>query len=213
MAIIGHDLSCPTFVTFYTNGPMSLPRYKLLLLIFAVTAIFPCSAAALDCADFWSWVERGCDRVVDTYKRGDDTLLVSGYSYHIPATWTPERRAQLNTNAWGGGYGRMVEDANGDTRIVFFLGFEDSHKHAELQVGYGQATYWGSRDSLQPGLGWTFMIAQRPDIAGGYPFPVLLPLAFLRYRNVNVVATYIPTLNGGINHGSTLYVFGQIGLH
>jgi lipid IVA palmitoyltransferase len=192
---------------------MTALRYRLMLLVVAAVANFPRDAAALDCADFWTWLERGCDRVVDTYEHGDDQLLVSGYSYHIPATWTPERRAMLNSNAWGAGYGRMVEDPNGDTHTVFFLGFEDSHRHAELQIGYAYATYWGSRDSLQAGLGWTAMIAQRPDIAGGYPFPVLLPLAFLRYHKANFVATYIPKLNGGVNHGSTLYMFGQIGLN
>ena len=123
---------------------------KRVTLLMAVMALVPRQAEALECADFWSRIEKGCDRLVDTAERGDDQLFVSGYAYHIPATWTPERRAELNSNAWGGGYGRTTEDANGDTHTVFFLGFEDSHKHAELQVGYAWATYWGDRDSLQP---------------------------------------------------------------
>jgi lipid IVA palmitoyltransferase len=192
---------------------MLFRQLKLVTFLLLAVASAPRDAAALGRAEFWTWLEKGCDRLVDTYERGDDQLFVSGYAYHIPSTWTPERRAELNSNAWGGGYGRMMEDANGDTHTVFFLGFEDSHKHAELQVGYAWATYWGDRDSLQPGLGWTAMIVQRPDIAGGVPFPAALPLAFLRYKKANLVATYIPTLNGGVNHGSTLYVFGQIGPH
>jgi len=125
-------------------------RHLKFTLLLAAALWVPRDAAALDCDDLSSWVAKGCDRVVDTYKNGDDQLFVSGYAYHIPATWTPERRAELNSNAWGGGYGRMTEDPNGDTHTVYFLGFEDSHKHAELQVGYAWATYWGDRDSLQP---------------------------------------------------------------
>ena len=53
---------------------------------------------------------------------------------------------------------------------------------------------------------------ERQDIFGGVPFPAILPLVSLRYDRVTVFSTYIPTLNGGINHGSILYVFGRIAI-
>src|SRR5439155_8227791 len=56
----------------------------------------PGRAQAVECADFWTWVESGCRHVVDTYHHGDDALLVSGYEWHIPYAWTPERRAAEN---------------------------------------------------------------------------------------------------------------------
>jgi hypothetical protein len=34
----------------------------------------------------------------------------------------------------------------------------------------------------------------------------------VRYQKVTVMSTFIPTLNGGINHGSVLYVFGKIAI-
>ncbi len=182
---------------------------KRLICAAAVSLVLPGRAHALECADFWSWVDKGCRRVVDTYERGGDELLLSGYSYHIPATYTPERRAELNTDAWGGGWGRTVEDADGDTHTVGAFAFLDSHKHVQSNLGYIYSTYWGPREGLQPGLGFFAGIVQRPDIAGGVPFPAALPLASLRYGQATLVATYIPTLNGGINHGSTLYVFGR----
>jgi palmitoyl transferase len=64
----------------------------------------------------------------------------------------------------------------------------------------------------QPGLGYTLMIIQRPDIANGIPFPAILPLFSLRWQKATLVTTFIPTLNGGINNGSVLYVFGRIAL-
>ena len=182
---------------------------------FAVTlaAGFAQSAWAIECSDFWEWVQPGCRRVVDTYQKGGNELLVSGYSYHVPATWTAERRAELNAEAWGGGWGKTVEEENGNQHTVFFLGFLDSHKNAQLQVGYAWNTYSGSRDGPQIGLGWTGMIVQRPDIADGIPFPVVLPLLSFKYQKAQMVMTYIPTVGGGVNHGSTLYVFGRIGLY
>jgi hypothetical protein len=56
------------------------------------------------------------------------------------------------------------------------------------------------------------MIIQRPDIASGWPVPVLLPLFTVRLQKVEVLTTYIPNFGGGINHGSVLYVFGKVGL-
>lgn len=137
-------------------------------------------------------------------------MLVSGYSWHVPYTWTPERRAELNANAWGGGPIRTKEDPDGDTRSIFLLVFKDSHSHAQWNLGYEHSTYWGPRSGLQAGLGFTAAIVQRPDIANGIPFPAVLPIASLRYDKATLFATYIPTLNGGINHGSTLYVFGKV---
>ena len=170
------------------------------------------SAFAVECADFWPSVEKSCRHVVDTYEQGGNALLVSGYEWHIPATWTPEARAQENENAWGGGLARSREQPNGDTENVFLLVFADSHRQAQYNLGYTWTTYWGGREGLQPGLGYTAAVIKRPDIANGWPVPVVLPLFALRYQKFELLSTYIPTVGGGINHGSVLYVFGKIDL-
>jgi len=172
----------------------------------------PVPASALECAEFWSWADKGCRHIVDTYQQGGNSLLVSGYEWHIPYSWTAEARARENENAWGAGWARSREQLNGDTENVFFLVFEDSHRKAQLNLGYTWTTYWLSREGVQPGLGFTAAFIQRPDIASGWPVPVILPLFTLRYQRFEVLSTYIPKLNGGVNHGSVLYVFGKIDL-
>ena len=186
-----------------------MKRWAMLsvLLFFA-----PRSALAAECSDFWDWIEAGCRHVVDTYNQGNNALLVSGYQWHLPYDWTPERRAQENSNAWGGGFSRSRENAAGNTEDVFFLVFEDSHKTAQFNLGYAWRTYWGEREKLQFGLGFAAAIIQRPDIANGWPIPAALPLATLRHDNVEVLSAYVPKLNGGVNHGSVLYIFGKIDL-
>ena len=176
----------------------------MLPLLLAMSA--PSHAA---CADLWEWVEKGCRRIADTWRDGKDEILVSGYSWHLPGTWTAERRAELNEDSWGGGYGRTVEEPNGNTHTVFYLGFLDSHRNWQSNLGYSWNTYWGERDNVQVGLGYTAMIVQRPDIASGIPFPAVLPLLTFRYQQANLVMTYIPNLGGGINNGSVLYIFGR----
>jgi palmitoyl transferase len=61
----------------------------------------------------------------------------------------------------------------------------------------------------QFGLGYVAAIVQRPDIFHGIPFPAALPLASLRYKEATLSATFIPTVGGGVNNGSVLYVFGR----
>jgi palmitoyl transferase len=190
--------------------------FKRLWSLVAAVSILNCAPAfAVDCAGDpdsadLSWLDRACSRLTDTWKKGKNELIFSGYSWHTPWTWTKEARDAENPWAWGGGYGRTVEEANGDTHTVFGLAFLDSHRNIEWQVGYGWSTFWGPRDGIQPGLGFTAMIVQRPDIASGIPFPAVLPIATLRYGKARIDGTYIPNFGGGINHGSVFYVFGRV---
>ena len=190
-----------------------MQRWRTVALLAALAAIFSTPVrAAPECADLWEWLNTGCRRLVDTYKNGNNEVLVSGFAWHTPWTWTSERRAEENQYAWGGGWARSADRENGDTDTVYFLIFSDSHYEPEYNLGYAWTTWWRPRDSLQPGLGYTLMLISRQDIWGGVPFPAILPLVSLRYDKVTVFSTYIPTLNGGINHGSILYIFGRIAI-
>jgi len=177
---------------------------KRLLLTAATLIVFPGAAHALECADWGSWLETGCRHVVDTYSQGNNALLLSGYQWHLPYDWTPERRAAENENAWGGGWARSRQTPSGNTEDVFFLVFQDSHRNAQFNLGYAWRTYWGDRSVLQAGLGYSALIIQRPDIAGGWPFPAVLPLVSLRSGQVEVLSAYIPKLNGGVDRKSVV---------
>ena len=186
--------------------------FRLALAAVAIGLAGTTPARAAECADMWDWVNSACRKLVDTYRNGDNDLMISGYSWHTPWTWTAEKRAEENEAAWGGGWGRTVEKENGDTDSIFFTVFSDSHRKPEYNLGYAWNTYWGPRSGVQGGLGWTAFIMARSDIANGWPFPAVLPLASVRYDRVTVYATYIPNFGGGVNNGSVLYVFGKVAL-
>jgi palmitoyl transferase len=172
----------------------------------------PLPAAAAECSDLWNWLNTACRRLADTYTKGDRALLISGYAWHTPWTWTAEKRAEENENAWGGGMAKAWEHENGDTDAVYWMIFSDSHNEAQYNVGYAWSTYWGDREKLQAGLGYTALIFARPDIAKGWPVPAVLPLASLRYDRLTLYTTYIPNLGGGVNHGSVFYIFGMVNI-
>jgi palmitoyl transferase len=169
-------------------------------------------AKAAECADLWDWLNTACRRLADTYDKGDNELIVSGYTWHTPWTWTAEKRAEENAKAWGAGWGRTLERENGDTDTVFFLVFSDSHSKPEYNLGYAWNTFWGPRSGIQPGLGYTAAFIARSDIANGWPFPAVLPTLSLRYDKVTLSSVYIPNVGGGVNQGSVFYVFGKIAL-
>jgi hypothetical protein len=122
-----------------------------------------------------SFIDRACSRLTDTWKKGKNELIFSGYSWHTPWTWTKERRDEENAWAWGGGYGRTVEEANGNTHTVFGLAFLDSHKNIEWQIGYGWSTFWGHATECSRARLYR---DDRP--AAGYrernPVPAVLPI-------------------------------------
>ena len=62
-----------------------------------LVACFCCGsmpASAAGCADLWEWLNSGCRRLVDTYENGSNELILSGYAWHAPWTWTAETRAE-----------------------------------------------------------------------------------------------------------------------
>jgi palmitoyl transferase len=190
-----------------------LPTMKKYFFSFALMLIATCGAApafaAFECADVGEWLGKPCRHLAQTYREGNNEMYLSGFSWHLPMTYTKEKRNELNEYAIGFGMGRTIEEPNGDTRSVFFVAFLESHKCVQWNLGYTWSTYWGRRDLPQFGLGYVAAIVQRPDIFHGIPFPAALPMASLRYKEAALAATFIPNVGGGVNNGSVLYVFGR----
>ena len=139
-------------------------------------------AHALGCDDFWSFIARPCSKGAAAWDHGDNELIVTGYAYHLRSTYTDEKLNELNEQAWGGGWARSVTDADGDNHMLFLFGFDESHNNVQWNAGYAYTTFWGPQDGLRAGLGYTALIVQRPDIANGFPFPALLPIAAVAPR-------------------------------
>ncbi len=184
---------------------MKLLRYALAGLLAAAAS----GVQALGCNDVWSFIGRPCSKAVAAWDHGDNELILTGYAYHLRSTYTEEKLRELNEKAWGAGWARTVNDADGDQHMLFLFGFHESHNNFQWTACYSYPTFWGPQDGLRAGLGYAAFIVQRPDIAGGVPIPALLPLASVAWGKAALIATFIPTLNNGINNGSVLFVFGK----
>ena len=161
------------------------------------------------CENMWKWFDTQCAGLKDAWYDGRPTLYVSGYTWHDPSTYSQEKLDEFNDKAWGGGFGWSKTAANGDSFGWYALIFRDSHFQYTKAVGWSWMTYWPANNDFAVGLGYTAFLASRPDIASNWPFPAALPLAGIKIRKFELLGTFIPKLNAGINHGDVAYFFGR----
>jgi palmitoyl transferase len=146
-------------------------------------------------------------RAKDAFHDGRNDVYASGYTWHAPWAYTSERRHhELNDIAWGGGFGRSVVDADGDTHSLYAIASQDSHFKPQYLAGYLWTTYWPLAGALQGGLGYSVFLFSRGDIGGWVPLPGVVPAASLRWRRVELVGVFVP----GVAHaGNVGYVVAR----
>jgi lipid IVA palmitoyltransferase len=146
-------------------------------------------------------------RAKDAFHDGRYDGYASGYTWHAPWAYSSERRHhELNDIAWGGGFGRSVVDADGDTHSVYAIASQDSHFKPQYLAGYLWTTYWTLAGRLQGGLGYSVFLFSRGDIGGWIPLPGVVPAASLRWRQAEIVGVFVP----GVAHaGNVGYVVAR----
>lgn len=162
-----------------------------------------------DCSRMWKWFDTQCAGFRTAWYDGRPTVYFSGYTWHSRGTYTQEKLDSFNEQAWGGGLGKAIVDAKGDNYAWYTLFFKDSHDDLTSMVGWSWMTYWPRHSDIAGGLGYTVFLMSRSDILGYFPFPAALPLASVKLWNLELMGTFIPKLNGGINHGNVGFVFGR----
>jgi palmitoyl transferase len=164
----------------------------------------------LDCDRMWQWFDAQCRGFRHAWYEGKPTVYLTGYTYHDRNTYTDEKIEEFNEKAWGGGFGwGGYEPTKGDHFGWYAMVFRDSHFKYTKMAGYGWVTYWPERSDVAVGLGYTVFLMSRSDIADNIPFPAILPLASVKLGRAEVLGTFIPKLNAGVNHGNVAFFFGR----
>ena len=188
-----------------------LRRAARALVLLCLLATARGADAYVPCERLWSWLEYQCTGLKDSWHNGDADLYLTGYAYHDRNTYTPEKIASFNENAWGGGFGTSKTNDRGDLFGWYAMAFKDSHNEWTKAVGWHWATYWPAQSKYAVGLGYTAFLGSRPDIYGGIPFPGILPIATIKLSRVEVVGTYIPKVSQKTTgNGNVGFVFMRI---
>jgi palmitoyl transferase len=148
------------------------------------------------------WFSGAWDGTKNIWRDGNWDLLVSGYTWHLPYAYSPEKRQQENSLTWGFGIGKTLVDERDNQRILYTLIISDSHYKPQYSAGYGWMARWKAYENIRVGAGYTAFIMARSDIHDYVPFPGVAPLASIGTNRFSLFGTFIP------GHASILYFFG-----
>src|SRR3954468_17557510 len=111
--------------------------------LFVAAALWCGAAQAFECTDlWWGWVQYQCRGLADAYDHGGADLYLTGYAYHDRNTYTPEKIASFNEEAWGGGLGTGLRNERGDYFGWYVMAFRDSHNDWTKALGWSWITFW-----------------------------------------------------------------------
>jgi lipid IVA palmitoyltransferase len=165
-----------------------------------------------------SWIgdvwDDGVSEIKTVYTQGGDQLFVSGHAHHGRHSYTAEKIATLNENAWGLGWAKSLREKNAagnmTHRGVFGFVISDSHKDPQYMLGYSyERAHYFSKDWYIAG-GVAPMIVRREDMFGKIPFPAIFPLLSVGNQKAELRMVYIPRLSKNLGNGDVLYLFGAI---
>jgi palmitoyl transferase len=188
---------------------MQTPIRAVAVLLLTCLCCAPRMSWAFGLGSVSDWAQSTWHTAVATARHGKDDLYFSGYAWHDPGTYTAEKRATLNSRAWGVGFGRHRSDAAGNEDMVYALVFSDSHWNAEPVVGYAHQWMYFDDSPVGLGLGYTLAVTSRADIFNNIPFPIALPLASIRFGRFSLYGTFIPKVNDKLNNGNVAFFFGR----
>lgn len=149
--------------------------------------------------------------VQDAIQVGDWETYATGYAWHLPHGYQERVRDRLNETTWGGGFGRTIDDEDGDRHSVYVMAFSDSHRALQVNVGYGWQRYWRATRNVSLGAGYLAFFFSREDVANHLPIPALLPCASVRYGRIEVIGLYVPRVSRDIK-GDVLFVYLRVPL-
>ncbi len=145
--------------------------------------------------------------VSDTWNEGQTELYVPLLTYHMRWAYRDELINKYNEYPAGFGLGRGRYNDSGNWESIYAMGFLDSHSKPTFMVGYAWAPMWelGNSD-IKVGAGLTGFLMSRTNYWSGIPFPGILPVASIGYKQLSLQAAYVP---GGTNNGNVLFVWGK----
>jgi palmitoyl transferase len=147
------------------------------------------------------------EHVKDTWTEGKVEIYVPFLAYHMPFAYTAEQRSDQNQYPAGGGIGLGRYNASGNYEGTYAMAFLDSHSDMSYVVGYSWVPTWNvGKSDVKVGAGLTGFLMSRQDYFGGVPFPGILPMASISYKQLSLQATYVP---GGQGNGNVLFAWGK----
>lgn len=154
-----------------------------------------------------SWFQRVWSPVANAYYNGELEFYLPFKTYHSRNTYSQEQIDSYQENPLGFGIGRGLYNEKGNWEGVFAMAFQDSHFKPSYTGGYEWKAIWRPAEDVRLGLGYLAGLMSRSDILSYVPFPIVLPVASVAYKNFSLEGTYVPP--GGQNGGNVLFIWAK----
>ena len=162
-------------------------------------------AASVSSGTQQAWYDTAWSHVKQTWNDGRVEAYVPFWTYHLPFAYTPSQRENYNEFPAGFGLGKGRFNNSGNWEGIYAMGFCDSHGDPSFMLGYGWIPTWRVNQSdFKVGVGLTAFLMSRTDYWNGIPFPGVLPVASIGYKNLNIQAAYVP---GGTGNGNVIFAW------
>ncbi|MQY51487.1 LPS assembly protein LptD [Rhodocyclus tenuis] len=152
------------------------------------------------------WYERIWSPVQNIWEVGSPEIYLPFHTYHLRQFYTSEQIARYQEKPFGLGVGRGLYNEKGDWEGLYTMGFQDSHFMPQWMAGYAWKTFWRPTEDLRLGLGYTAFLMMRADVFHYIPFPGILPLASIGYKNLSLETAYVP---GGKGNGNIFFFWAK----
>lgn len=159
------------------------------------------------------WWSRLREDIRLTWSHGQHDLHGLGFYWHLPSSYSPERRRTLNDAALGLGWGLGREDDRDNEHLLFVQASRSSHFKPQYTAGYLWNARWRLTKRLRGGLGYVAFVFCRSDVYRYLPLPGIVPVASLGTDCFAVYLAYLPGIRNGITGtGNVLYLFARVRL-
>lgn len=167
--------------------------------------------AAVQAEGISDWFQATKDHLESIWDKGGNDLYLPLYTYHMPYAYSQETINEYTEVPLGIGFGRGLMNESGNWEGIYGMTFRDSHGIYQYMVGYGWIPMWNIGDSgdWKYGAGGTVFIMSRQDIMNYTPFPSVLPIASISYKDFSIQAAFVP---GSQNVGNILFTWAKYNL-
>ncbi|MCD8516402.1 MAG: lipid IV(A) palmitoyltransferase PagP [Burkholderiaceae bacterium] len=152
------------------------------------------------------WFDTAWQNVNEIWDTGDTELYVPFLTYHMRWAYRDDLIQKYNEFPAGLGLGKARYNDKGNWESIYAMGFADSHNKPSFMVGYAWAPTWDLGNDFKAGVGLTGFLMTRTNEFNGFPFPGILPIASISYKQLAIQASYVP---GGQNNGNVLFMWGK----
>ncbi len=189
-----------------------MKRYLTKLWIGLLSVGLSLPAHASDGSSPIQWLGASWDQAVthvsDTWHKGDWEAYLPAWTHHMRWHYDQERIDDYTEFPAGMGLGKGRYNNSGNWEGMYAMGFLDSHGDPSLMAGYAWVPTWQlGQSEVKAGIGLTGFLMSRSDYQNHIPFPGVLPMASISYKNLAVQGAYVPGFTR--NSGNVLFVWGK----